>query len=190
MSEERKIAHEMQQNEFMTTKGFERDDSERDMREREYNRKREQEREDQFINLLNAWEKIAELMEVDQDQVTADKIIHKFEESEKSNFSSFNFVNIQNNEIEKLRDELINYNSAEDVFKNQYEKITQNFENDCADIKDKIADMDVTAMEHENKISETSNRIDKISNAVVELFNWKDFKDNFKLFVQRNNIFF
>lgn len=177
-AEERKIDHEKRQQSFMNTKGLERDDSERGARERQAAKALQDERNQLLVDLETSWNKIVSICSKEsEDDISVDTAIRKFKESEDANFALFNFVSDQNNDIEKMTEELDT--TAAEQFQNQMqlrniEQVADKQLSNYGVEKEKLK-LDIDSAE--SKLNDELKTLQKISDGVLTLFNKLDCQE-------------
>jgi len=182
-TEEKKIDHELKQQEFMNIKGTERDDSERVNIERDAARKYNDQRSNLLNDLENAWSKIKIICNEGSEASSAqpqphelssdtsvETAIRKFEESEEANFALFNFVSDQNNEIEKMQEELDNIKNEQENNNAILQSVEDEAENQYDELENTKLELEAAVEIANGKIKAESDSLQKISAGVLDLF--------------------
>jgi len=174
-TEERKIDHELRQQNFMNVKGYERDDSERGHREREIARKRANEREKSLAELETAYVKISTISKdslgISNDSgIEVDKIIETFKENDDINFSLFTFVNKQNNDIEKLMEEVGSSNTEYATQEHRLQKVENSAAHEKQDLEEQEEMLEESKKNADDRLVDDSEHLAKFHSGILALF--------------------
>ncbi|XP_067287564.1 coiled-coil domain-containing protein 114 [Pseudorasbora parva] len=167
---ERVIAHERRLKEFMTTKSNERtamDDGQEIRRRQEMKEQRRAEAgEETFDTLEEVFQRIKTLTGEDNLEI----LVTKFIEVEDRNFALFNFVNEQNIEAEKLREEI--HQIGEEIKQLNIKGVQKEQENQVAlkEVMDQLQECKTQTQQYEAQAEDISKILDQIKTGIESVF--------------------
>lgn len=165
------IDHDRKLKEFMGIKGQERQEDPqlvawRQKKEAQEAEKKKESQEDSVETYEAAFQKI-KAMTHEED---LDLLVHRFIEVEDTNFALFNYVNEQNNEIEKLNDEIQAIKNEIEKFKNQGIELEAQRQVILGQLEEKQDKASKEADEYEEKHKEVSKILDQLKAGIESLF--------------------
>ncbi|XP_078680306.1 coiled-coil domain-containing protein 63-like [Branchiostoma floridae x Branchiostoma belcheri] len=169
---QRVIDHDRKLKEFMGIKTMEREEDEqaraqrikREMEEAE--RKKKEAKEESVETYEEAFMKIREVT----GEEDLDLLVEKFIETEDRNFALFNYVNEQNNELEKLHDEIEEIQEEIKRFQQQGVSIEQQRQLILKDLEEQSETAGKTANEHDERSKAINKILDQLKAGINSLF--------------------
>uniref|UniRef100_A0A8D2ZJ04 Outer dynein arm docking complex subunit 1 n=1 Tax=Scophthalmus maximus TaxID=52904 RepID=A0A8D2ZJ04_SCOMX len=165
---ERVIAHECVLKEFMTTKCNERNDV------RRMSELKEQRRMDSEEESLDALEEGFERIKTVTGEDDLDMLVTRFIQGEDQNFALFNFVNVQNNEAEALRNQ---FNQIQEEMENfRVKGLEQEHDRGSLlrDIDEQKKETESQTVNYENQASIITKILEEIKTGVSSTFSKMD----------------
>ncbi|XP_063410903.1 outer dynein arm-docking complex subunit 1-like [Mytilus trossulus] len=168
----RVIDHDRALREFMGIKGQERQEDPqlvawRQKKESQEAERKKESQEDSVETYEMAFERIREMT----GEEDLDLLVNRFIEVEDRNFALFNFVNEQNNEIEKLNDEIKDIENEIEKFKLTGIELEDKRKKILKELEDQQASSSKEADEYEQKNKEISKILDQLRAGIDSLFN-------------------
>ncbi|XP_076452028.1 outer dynein arm-docking complex subunit 1-like [Babylonia areolata] len=166
------IDHDRKLKEFMGIKGQERQEDPqlvawRQKKEAQEAEKKKESQEDSVETYEAAFHKIKEMTGEDD----LDLLVNRFISVEDGNFALFNYVNEQNNEIERLNDEIYAIKEEIEQFKGQGIKLEQQRQVILRQLEEKQNSAQVEADDYEQKYKEVAKILDQLKAGIDSLFN-------------------
>ncbi|KAK2874774.1 hypothetical protein QQF64_003129 [Cirrhinus molitorella] len=167
---ERVIAHEHRLKEFMSTKNNQRasmDNGKRSRRRQEINEQRKVDGgEETPDSLKKAFQQIMELTGEDN----VGKLVTKFIQGEERNFALFNYVNEQNAEAERLREEI--QQIIKDTEQLNIKSWQQEQESQAAlkQVKDELQECKAQTQQYEDQADRISKILDRVKTGIDSMF--------------------
>ncbi|XP_059141450.1 coiled-coil domain-containing protein 63-like [Physella acuta] len=165
------IDHDRKLKEFMGIKGQERQEDPQLVAWRQQkaieSEKKKESQEDSVETYEEAFVRIKEMTGEDD----IDKLVRRFIEVEDTNFALFNYVNEQNNEIEKLNDDINNIQKEIEDFKNQGIELESQRKIILKNLEQHQIKATREADEYEQKHKEVSKILDQLKAGIESLFN-------------------
>ncbi|AWP07915.1 putative coiled-coil domain-containing protein 114-like, partial [Scophthalmus maximus] len=173
---ERVIAHECVLKEFMTTKCNERSrhDNGNGMGHRRLSELKEQRRMDSEEESLDALEEGFERIKTVTGEDDLDMLVTRFIQGEDQNFALFNFVNVQNNEAEALRNQ---FNQIQEEMENfRVKGLEQEHDRGSLlrDIDEQKKETESQTVNYENQASIITKILEEIKTGVKSTFSKMD----------------
>ncbi|XP_035486955.1 coiled-coil domain-containing protein 114 isoform X2 [Scophthalmus maximus] len=173
---ERVIAHECVLKEFMTTKCNERSrhDNGNGMGHRRLSELKEQRRMDSEEESLDALEEGFERIKTVTGEDDLDMLVTRFIQGEDQNFALFNFVNVQNNEAEALRNQ---FNQIQEEMENfRVKGLEQEHDRGSLlrDIDEQKKETESQTVNYENQASIITKILEEIKTGVSSTFSKMD----------------
>lgn len=166
------IDHDRKLKEFMGIKGQERQEDPqlvawRQKKEAAEAEKKKESQEDSVETYEHAFQKIKEMTGEDD----LDLLVKRFIDVEDTNFALFNYVNEQNNEIEKLNDEIQGIKDDIEKFKEQGIELEEQRRVILKQLEEKQNTAHSEADEYEQKYKEVAKILDQLKAGIDSLFN-------------------
>ncbi|RUS82977.1 hypothetical protein EGW08_009262 [Elysia chlorotica] len=166
------IDHDRKLKEFMGIKGQERQEDPqlvawRQKKEAMEAEKKKESQEDSVETYEEAFQRIKAMTGEDD----IDVLVNRFIEVEDTNFALFNYVNEQNNEIEKLNDEIFAIQLEIENFKDQGIELESQRKHILKGLEDRQTRATREADEYEQKYKEVSKILDQLKAGIDSLFN-------------------
>ncbi|XP_041377730.1 coiled-coil domain-containing protein 63-like isoform X2 [Gigantopelta aegis] len=166
------IDHDRKLKEFMGIKGQERQEDPqlvawRQKKEAQEAERKKESQEDSVESYEAAFEKIKEMTGEDD----LDLLVERFIEVEDRNFALFNYVNEQNNEIEKLNEDIQSIHEEIEKFKAQGIELETQRKHILKNLEEKQNKASAEADEFEMKYKEVSKILDQLKAGIDSLFN-------------------
>lgn len=166
------IDHDRKLKEFMGIKGQERQEDPqlvawRQKKEAAEAEKKKESQEDSVETYEQAFQKIKEMTGEDD----LDLLVKRFIDVEDTNFALFNYVNEQNNEIEKLNDEIQGIKDDIEKFKEQGIELEDHRRVILKQLEEKQNTAHSQADEYEQKYKEVAKILDQLKAGIDSLFN-------------------
>jgi len=166
------IDHDRKLKEFMGIKGQERQEDPqlvawRQKKEAMEAEKKKESQEDSVETYEEAFQRIRAMTGEDD----IDVLVNRFIEVEDTNFALFNYVNEQNNEIEKLNEEIFAIQLDIENFKDQGIELESQRKVILKNLEDRQSKATADADEYEQKYKEVSKILDQLKAGIDSLFN-------------------
>ncbi|XP_067659008.1 coiled-coil domain-containing protein 63-like [Haliotis asinina] len=166
------IDHDRKLKEFMGIKGQERQEDPqlvawRQKKEALEAERKKESQEDSVETYEQAFELIKEMTQEDD----LDLLVNRFIETEDRNFALFNYVNEQNNEIEKLNDDIQMIKDEIEKFKAEGIELETQRKHILKNLEEKQNEASQEADENEQKYKEVSKILDQLKAGIDSLFN-------------------
>jgi len=166
------IDHDRKLKEFMGIKGQERQEDPqlvawRQKKEAMEAEKKKESQEDSVETYEEAFQRIKAMTGEDD----IDVLVNRFIEVEDTNFALFNYVNEQNNEIEKLNEEIFAIQLDIENFKDQGIELESQRKVILKGLEDRQSKATAEADEYEQKYKEVSKILDQLKAGIDSLFN-------------------
>ncbi|XP_071946194.1 coiled-coil domain-containing protein 63-like [Antedon mediterranea] len=170
---QRIIDHDRQLKEFMMIKSRERGEEDeqlialRQKREAEEDERRRRERQEDSIEAYeDAFKKISEITGEDD----LNKLVNKFIEVEDRNFALFNYLNEQNNEVEKLQDQIAEIKDEIKMFESQGAEMETQRKTILKSLEEKQTNSAKDADDFDSKTKGVNKILDQLKAGVESLF--------------------
>ncbi|KTG03124.1 hypothetical protein cypCar_00032456, partial [Cyprinus carpio] len=171
---ERVIAHEHQLKEFMSTKNNQRanmDNGKKNKRRQDMKEQRKADAgEETPDSLRKAFQQIQELTGEDN----LGKLVTKFIQGEERNFALFNYVNEQNAEAERLREEIQQIRKDTEQLNIKSRQQEQESQVALKQVKDQLQECKAQTQQYEDQADHISKILDQIKTGIDSMFKKTD----------------
>uniref|UniRef100_A0A8C1T1Q6 Coiled-coil domain containing 114 n=1 Tax=Cyprinus carpio TaxID=7962 RepID=A0A8C1T1Q6_CYPCA len=171
---ERVIAHEHQLKEFMSTKNNQRANMDNGKKNRRRQDMKEQRKadagEETPDSLRKAFQQIQELTGEDN----LGKLVTKFIQGEERNFALFNYVNEQNAEAERLREEIQQIRKDTEQLNIKSRQQEQESQVALKQVKDQLQECKAQTQQYEDQADHISKILDQIKTGIDSMFKKTD----------------
>ncbi|XP_073771940.1 coiled-coil domain-containing protein 114 isoform X2 [Danio rerio] len=171
---ERVIAHEHRLKEFMSTKSNERNALDEAQEISRRNEMKEQRKADAGEEKCETLEEVFHRIQTVTGEENLEKLVTKFIEVEDRNFALFNYVNEQNTEADRLREEI--HQIKEEMEQLRMKGLQQEEENQLAlkQVKDLQQECEIQAQQYEAQAEDISKTLDQIKTGIDSVFSKMD----------------
>ncbi|XP_051957757.1 coiled-coil domain-containing protein 114 isoform X2 [Xyrauchen texanus] len=165
---ERVLANERRLKEFMTTKS-----NERSIQEDEMNRRHEMEEQrkaDPGLETMDTLEEVFQRIQKVTGEDDLETLVTKFIQAEDRNFALFNYVNEQNSEAEKLREDIHQIGEEMKQFHMEGLQQEQKHQEDLKHVKNLQKECEKQAQQYKAQADDISKILDQIKTGMDSLF--------------------
>ncbi|XP_053308450.1 outer dynein arm-docking complex subunit 1 [Spea bombifrons] len=169
---QRVIDHDRRLKEFMGIKTQERSISEEvlDARRRRERQELEKKKKDPTEETIETYEQAFQQIQSVTGEDNLDILVNRFIEVEDRNFALFNYVNEQNNEIERLTENIAEIKKEMDAFKAQGVRLDQEHRSILKSIESKQEDTGKQADNYQEKLKGVMKVLDQLKTGIDSVF--------------------
>ncbi|XP_051531728.1 coiled-coil domain-containing protein 63-like [Myxocyprinus asiaticus] len=171
---ERVIAHESKLKKFMTTKSNERSVLEDGQEISHRHEMKEQRKADSGVEAMDTLEEVFQQIQRVTREDDLEMLVTKFIRVEDRNFALFNYVNEQNAETVKLREEIQQIGEEMNQFHSEGLQQEQKYQEDLKRVKDLQKECEKQAQQYKAQADDISKILDQIKTGVDSLFDKLD----------------